>query len=256
MHKVIIHNEFKENESGSHEDNETKWILKNNIGKAKMGIVSTGNAALSLAKLTKHPHIFVPENTPKSKIELLKKYSANVKILGSNYPECYDLANKYMRKHNIYNVTAGKVKRHLGNAILAQKLHQKYKPKYVFIPASNFDLAVGLCKGFKTLNQTTVIVACVLPDHPLSPGESFADYNHEPYSSCITFEKDNIPALNKEYKNQENLLIVGIGDPDKVYEKYNKFYPKLDPVCYLPLFVSEITKVDEDIIVILTGEKK
>lgn len=255
MRKVIIHSEYKENESGSCKDHETNWILKNNIGKVKMGIVSTGNAALSLVKSTNHPHIFVPENTPESKIELLKKFSVNVKILGATYPECYELANNYMRKHNIYNVSAGKIKKYLGNAVLAQKLHQKYNPSYVFVPASNLDLAVGLCKEFKKLKQQTIVVACVLPDHPLS-AKYFDDYNHNSYSSCITFDKTGIPGLNKEYKNQENLMIKNVDDPDEIYKKYVKFYPNIDPVCYLPLSIAEISKVEEDIIVILTGKRK
>ena len=253
FHNTTFRHEYANNISGSHKDNETYWLLNNIITTKPFGVVSTGNAAISLAKLVKGCHIFLPENTPQSKISALS--ASKLHILGSTYAECYTLADDYMHQNDIINVTAGKVDRYLGNFAIVDDILRSPAPDFLFTPASNLDLATSLAKRFHERNSPTTVIACVLPDHPKSP-RFFSKYDHTPYSSCITFDKYNIPALNKNYRLQSNLAIATIKTPDYVLRKYSPIFPNLDPVTYIAMEVAEKFKTTGSKLILLTGERR
>lgn len=253
FHNTTFRHEYANNISGSHKDNETYWLLNNIITTKPFGVVSTGNAAISLSKLVKDCHIFLPENTPKSKISALS--TPNIHILGNSYAECYTLADDYMHQNDIINVTAGKVDRYLGNFAIVDDILRSPAPDFLFTPASNLDLATSLAKRFHERNSPTTVIACVLPDHPKSP-RFFSKYDHAPYSSCITFDKYNIPALNKNYRLQSNLAIATVKNPDYVLRKYSHIFPNLDPVTYIAMEVAEKFKTTGSKLILLTGERR
>ena len=255
FHNTSFRHEYANNISGSHKDNETYWLLNNIISTKPFGVVSTGNAAISLAKLVKNSHIFVPERTPQSKLTEINKYTNDIYLFGKNYAECYTLADDYMHQNDIINVTAGKVNRYLGNFAIVDDILRSPAPDFLFTPASNLDLATSLAKRFHERNTPTSVIACVLPDHPKSP-RFFSKYDHDPYSSCITFDKYNIPALNKNYRLQSNLAIATVKNPDYVLRKYSPIFPNLDPVTYIAMEVAEKFNSNGSKLILLTGERR
>jgi hypothetical protein len=232
----MIYKAYEHTVSGSHKDWETNTILKNVKGKA--GIASTGNAGISLAHYKRHEsYVYVPTNTPIEKINKILSFTPNVVQIGQNYVECFKLAAQLMKENHITNVTAGIIDRSVGDQQISVQIHELYGvPDLVFVPSANLDCAVGIASWFKRNDFDTKVVACVLPDHPLSPLlDKNIIYDRKAYSSCITYDSEgNMPGLNLKYLDLDNLIIDSIIPATNLPNG-----AECDFVCYQALNVSK-----------------
>ena len=262
---------FKDTVSGSHKDAETNYLIeKLGLKGRRAGIVSTGNAAISLLKCNEQGknHIFIPNNIPEAKLNHIKKLVAkapysSIHLLGDNYVECFNLAKEVMYNQNIPNLSPGVNDRSKGGEIVGQLIRKKClpvsKPEFIFVPSGNLDLATGIAKHF--IKENITVVACVLPDHPIltyhkSPRKKLilkkSKYNESTFSSIRTFENSDVPALNMNHTFYDNLIVDYYPTPDDI--SLTKF-PDVDPVCAYAKAISETYKSNSKV-VLFTGEKR
>ena len=245
-----------DNPSGSFADHETYWLsMYANIGGKVLGTVSIGHRGISLARYIIHSHVFVPKNTPFGIVDKITKYTNNIHFFGNNYTECYLLAAEYMTIHGIVNVSQGQLPRYFGDVVIANKALQGRVPKCIFVPTCNFDLVMGIAEGMKTRGHNIDVIACVLPDHPLSPRYN-TEYNHTPYYTGIKYSDYKMGAgFNDSYKAFDNIKIATIKNPDHCYRRYHNLYPYMDAMCYVAMEVSEgyTVELNEKKLVVLHG---
>lgn len=245
-----FHNETL-NPSGSHYDRTLQYLPQT----SPLGIVSLGQTALTLAQSNPDHHIFLPIPTPPIIIQKLYLYTANIHLLGNSYNECLELASTYMFQNEITNITPGIIQHPKSNIPIIHEILSHSTPKYIFVPSINFNLASDICESIRNYpDHDTTIIACVLPDHFLSPRYNFK-YNKLPYYSSIVNDehRHTRPSLSTRYKYYPNIIINTVHDPDTSYSKYYPHYPYLDPLNYISMEISTQYPLSDSKVIIISG---
>ncbi|MCK5016646.1 MAG: hypothetical protein KAS32_06170 [Candidatus Peribacteraceae bacterium] len=239
--------------SGSHHHREMEYITSNTT--PPHGIVSLGHTALSLLTVSPDSHIFLPLPTPRTIVERLLKFTPNIHILGSSYNECIDLSSTYMFQHSITNITPGIIQHYPSNTPIVDEILTHQIPDYIFVPSINLNLASDICLQLRNRNHENIIViACILPDHFLSPRFNF-NYNCIPYYSSITNDDHRYtrPSLSTTYKHHTNIIINTVKNPDSCFAQYYPHYPQYDPLNYITMHISTQYPSTDHKVVILSG---
>ncbi len=128
--------------------------------------VSSGNHGIAVscaAKLSgiKNTVIFVPTVTPKSKIDKIKSYGADVKIIGDNYDEMSAIGMKYLKDNNMtfvdpynsdYDVYHGQ------GTISLEILLERPEIDTLIVPVSGGGLVTGVGIAAKKINPNIKII--------------------------------------------------------------------------------------------------
>ncbi|MGB6371761.1 MAG: threonine synthase [Atribacterota bacterium] len=131
------------------------------LGYKIVTIASTGNGAAATAgyaaKAGVKSYIFVPENTPVSKINQVLTYGAEIVKVKGVYSNSYKLALEASKKFNWANLTSTYLNPYTleGDKTVAYELFYQMEgevPDYIFVPIGAGPLLYGIFKGFKELN--------------------------------------------------------------------------------------------------------
>jgi len=248
-----------DNPSGSHKDRETLF-LTNKFGRDKRYIViSTGNAAISLAYWMKEKAtVLMPEITSRNKIDEIKRYGANVIIRGRYYYDSYRVVDQIAKQMNLVNISPGFVDRWKGDIGISYEL-QELQPEYVFVPSANHTLAYGIAFGFQQmLDQNLIassptVVSCVVPNHPfVHLAEDITDEFKRHFSSIYTHGGKS-ESLEKRFLNFTFTKCRSTLELDSVL-KLEERYTNYDSAVLLAMYISQnyIGKK----VVIVTGIKR
>lgn len=113
--------------------------------------VSAGNHAQGLAHICDFMDnkcvIFVPENTPKQKINAIKKYkSVDIKIIGNSFDDTIIHCNKYIIKNNNLEFIHPFDDNHIisGQGTILGEICEEINPDFVYSPIGGGGLMAGL----------------------------------------------------------------------------------------------------------------
>jgi len=131
------------------------------LGYKIVTIASSGNGAAATAgyaaKVGVKSYVFVPENTPVSKIDQVLTYGAEIIKVKGVYSNSYKLALEASKKFNWANLTSTYLNPYTleGDKTVAYELFYQMEgeiPDYIFVPIGAGPLLYGIFKGFKELN--------------------------------------------------------------------------------------------------------
>jgi len=180
----------------------------------KVITASTGNtgvaAAAYAARASMPCTIFIPKDTPKEKLKMMKLYGADTSLVDGNFSDAYQKANQIAMKNNWFNLTSTFLNPYAieGNKTLAYELYEQYGgvPDWIIIPVGAGPLLVSCYKGFKELKYFGLI-------------------NNLPKMVGVQAEKCSpiVEAFNLKTKNvsswkmKEKTIASGIADPLELY---------------------------------------
>jgi len=126
---------------------------------------SSGNAGASLsayaAKAELGCHIFVPCETPHSKVAQIMMYGANVVAVKGTCSDAFKLAKIATRKYGWFNVTSTFLNPYAteGDKTLGYEIFEQLgkQPDWIIIPIGVGALLVGSWKAFEELNKLDVL---------------------------------------------------------------------------------------------------
>lgn len=150
------------NPTGSFKDRPTSVGMSKAIelGAEMFAIASSGNGGASVAGYASRAglpsFVFVPENTPVSKISQAMTYGSQVVRVRGNYSNSYRLAMEVSQKYNCANLTSTFLNPYTleGDKTVAYELFYQLKgqvPDYVIVPIGAGPLLYGIYKGYVDL---------------------------------------------------------------------------------------------------------
>lgn len=135
--------------------------MAKHFGVDKVVTASTGNTGVSVAAYAaqaKIPcEIFVPENTPKEKINMIKVYGAEINLIKGTFSDAYNKAKKIAVENKWFNLTSTFLNPYSleGDKTLAYEIFEQLKkvPEWILIPIGAGPLLVYCYKGFQELKR-------------------------------------------------------------------------------------------------------
>lgn len=134
----------------------------------KKGVVavSSGNHGAAVSYASKllgidKVLIFVPKVTPKSKIDKIKYYGGQVKIVGDNYDEAHSIGMEYVKNHDMTYIDAyyGDPLVYAGQGTIAiEILEQIPHIDTVMVPIGGGGLITGISVAAKTIKPSIKII--------------------------------------------------------------------------------------------------
>ena len=146
--------------------------ILNNTNKAKLVTCSAGNHAQGVALVSNmlgiNVDIFVPNITPKQKIEKIKYYgkdNVQLNLIGNNFTECLDYSLKYCKNNNYsfihpfddINVIAGQ------STIVKEIIEDTCDIDYIVVPVGGGGLISGLTYIDKIIKEKNIKIIGVEP---------------------------------------------------------------------------------------------
>jgi threonine synthase len=157
-HLFVKHEEC--NPTGCFKDRESAVVISKamELGKKKVNVCSSGNAAVSTAAYAQKAGIdctcFIPEKTSEGKKQLIALYGATIVEIPGFYEDVY---RHLVDTHpDGWNVTSGQnMYRTEGNKTIAYELWEQLHgvPDVVVVPCGNGGCLAGIWKGFTELQQ-------------------------------------------------------------------------------------------------------
>lgn len=157
-HLFVKHEEC--NPTGCFKDRESAVVISKamELGKKKVNVCSSGNAAVSTAAYAQKAGIactcFIPEKTSEGKKQLIALYGATIVEIPGFYEDVY---RHLVDTHpDGWNVTSGQnMYRTEGNKTIAYELWEQSVgvPDVVVVPCGNGGCLAGIWKGFTELQQ-------------------------------------------------------------------------------------------------------
>lgn len=148
------------NPTGSFKDRGTNYEIKiaNNRGYYSVVVASTGNMGASVAAYCAYYglecFVFVPKDTAQNKLNQIKMYGGQIKLIDGNYYDCMIQAEKYAFEHEKVFLSGDYHLRMLGMMSLGKEIILDCNgiPDYIFVPIGNGNLLYSL---FLSLKQFT-----------------------------------------------------------------------------------------------------
>lgn len=162
------------NLSGSVKDRVAEYIIleskKQGLLKDNQTIVETtsGNTGISLAAIgAKYKHkivIYIPESASKERIQILKMYGADVRIIklvDGGFKKCIELSKEYAKKHNafLFNQFYNELNSKCHEVNTARELSNKLENIDYFVSGiGSGGTAMGIINGLRKKFNTKLIV--------------------------------------------------------------------------------------------------
>jgi len=232
------------NPSGSHKDRETRWILDHYGHDKKYLVVSEGNAGISASYwMGKNVLVMVPNGTSEGRINMIRKFGAEVISDGEYYYDTYLIGEKIAKEKGMIDVSPGEVERWKGDATIGPELRE-VNTDYIFIPAAGLNLSYAVAYAYQSMldmgeiEKAPTLVACVLPNHPLSekPVDDVDEQFQRAYNSIYT-HGDEGKDIMREFLDFEFAKVDTTLDLGSVLDLSLR-YPNFDPVDVLAFYIS------------------
>ena len=125
-----------------------------------VGAVSSGNHGSSVAYAAQmlgidKAVIIVPECTPQSKIDKIRYFGAEVRLMGRNYDEAHALGMAYIKEKGLTNIDSchDDIKVYAGQGTVALEiLEQEPEIDTIVVPIGGGGIATGVALAAKTVN--------------------------------------------------------------------------------------------------------
>ena len=136
------------------------------LGAEMFVIASSGNGGASVAayaaKAGKRSFIFVPENTPISKVSQAVTYGGQVVRVRGNYSNSYNLAVEVSKAHNCANLTSTFQNPYTleGDKTVSFELYSQLQgqvPDFIIVPIGAGPLLYGIYKGYVELQRLGLV---------------------------------------------------------------------------------------------------
>lgn len=205
------------NPTGSHKDRESEAILRyaerNNI--RKLGIASTGNAAISLAYYAYvnalKCHIFLPRTITPERLAQIQAFSPTI-----NFSDTYDQAiaqcNEESNKEGYLNCNPGaRIEKIIGDSKIGSEI-AKHTWTSVIVPTNNGTLLSGVWRGLRKAHVRTTMVAAVTKETRLADAIAGFHRIEEPaLSNTIQESKGIIVEVSDHEINEAAQLLASDG---------------------------------------------
>ncbi len=156
------------NPTGSFKDRPTSVGMSKavELGAEMFVIASSGNGGASVAayaaKAGKRSFIFVPENTPISKVSQAVTYGGQVVRVRGNYSNSYNLAVEVSKAHNCANLTSTFQNPYTleGDKTVSFELYSQLQgqvPDFIIVPIGAGPLLYGIYKGYVELQRLGLV---------------------------------------------------------------------------------------------------
>ena len=147
-----------------------------------VGAVSSGNHGSSVAYAAQllgieKAVIIVPEITPKSKIDKIRYFGAEVKLMGRNYDEAHALGMAYIRENGLTNIDSchDDIRVYAGQGTVALEiLEQDPQIDTIVVPIGGGGIATGIALAAKTINPAIRVYGVQTEACP-AMAQSYAD---------------------------------------------------------------------------------
>lgn len=124
-----------------------------------VGAVSSGNHGSSVSYAAQllgigKAVVIVPKPTPQSKVDKIRYFGAEVKLMGDNYDQAHALGMEYIRRNGLTNIDSchEDVKVYAGQGTVAVEiLEQNPEVDMIVVPIGGGGIATGVALAAKTL---------------------------------------------------------------------------------------------------------
>jgi len=154
------------NPTGSHKDRENWEAIKDalTLGFDTIGCASTGNAAISLAALSRivglNCHIYVSAGISQEKLNLIRSFHPVLHRIRGDYEQAVQTSNQQMREQNIYVANPGQCLAKIeGDKKIGLEIANEISPDVLVCPANNGTHLIGVWEGIKEKNLKPATIA-------------------------------------------------------------------------------------------------
>jgi len=131
------------------------------LGFEKIGVVSTGNMAASVAaygaKAKLDTYVLVSSTISKDKLAQISPYGAKIMLVEGNYGDLYYQSLKIGAQLGIYFMNSDDPFRVEGYKSIAYEIGESVEADYVIVPTSSGGLFRGIFKGFVEMKESGII---------------------------------------------------------------------------------------------------
>lgn len=214
--------------------------------------VSSGNHGAAVSYASKllginNANIIVPACTPQSKMDNIKKYGANVLIMGQTYDEAHDLGEQYQKENNLTYIDAyyEDLQVYAGQGTLGLEiLEQAQDIDILLVPVGGGGLITGIATAVKAISPHVKVIgmqtsACPAMIHAMRDNTFYETYPSQPNICDALVGGIGKRAFEMMYDSIDDIIEV---EESNILSATRKLY-KVDGVIAEPssaLFVSAI----------------
>jgi threonine synthase len=154
------------NPTGSHKDRESLEVIRDVLARGfdSVGCASTGNAAISLAALSRMVgltcHIYVSSGIPREKLNLIRAFHPVLHRVDGSYEKAVRDSNREMKENGVYVANPGQCRAKIdGDKKIGLEIADEICPDVLVCPTNNGTHLIGVWEGLKEKNIKPVIVA-------------------------------------------------------------------------------------------------
>lgn len=204
------------NPTGSHKDRESLEVIRDALQKGyrEIGCASTGNAAISLAALSRMSglrcHIYVSTGIWHEKLALIRAFRPVIHMIRGDYHEAVERSKDEMLDDNIYAANPGQCKAKVeGNRNIGREISHAIKPDFIVCPANNGTHFLGVWQGITENKLAPAAIAATAEQTKIADSiGGFHKYEGQLWERTITESRARvINVSDREIQEAMRLLL-------------------------------------------------
>lgn len=196
-----------QNPTGSHKDRENLEVIRDAISKGfrEVGCASTGNAAISLAALSRMArlicHIFVSTKIAPDKLSLIRGFRPVLHVVRGTYAEAVERSTDEMNRKGIYVANPGQsIAKIEGDRNIGREVAESIKPAAIVCPTNNGTHFIGVVQGIGEKGLRPIAIAATASKTNVADSISgFHKYEGHRWEESV---------------KQTNARVVDVSDPE------------------------------------------